>query len=168
METIFEINLQASGLSSSMLLLKILLGVMLSVSLLVICVVAAKNRSVRSLNDRVYVMLFVSAIGFLMVPSASDMKNRQDHILKPFYTERHVVTEGVVKVFREQPKAGHAPGDLIGVGSQAFEIDYFRASPFYKQTIAYDRYLKEGAYVKLYHVKNKIYRIDVRKNKQDK
>jgi len=165
METVFEINLQASGFSSAMFLLKVLFGVMLSVSLLLIFIVVVKNKSVRSLNDKVYVMLFVSAVGLLVVPSGSDMKDRQDHILKPFYTEKHVITEGVVRVFREQPKGGHALGDLITVDNQVFEINYFRASPFYKQTIAYGGYLKEGAYVKLYHVKNKIYRIDVRKNK---
>ncbi len=163
METVFEINLQANGLSSVMLLLKVLFGAILSASLLLICVTAAKNKSVRNLNSSVYAALFVGAAGLLFVPTGSDIKNRQDRILEPFYTGKHVITEGVVKVLREQPKSGHAPGDLIAVDSQIFEINYFRVSPFYKQTIAYGGYLGEGAYVKLYHVKNQIYKIDVRK-----
>jgi len=72
------------------------------------------------------------------------------------------VTEGTVHVVHMQPAHGHASGDRIIVGDRQFEIDYFRVTPGYRQTIAHGGALREGVYARLHHYDGVIIKVEVR------
>lgn len=72
------------------------------------------------------------------------------------------VTEGAVHVTHTQPGHGHAEGDKIIVGDRQFEIDYFRLTPGYQQTIAHGGALREGMYARLHHYDGVIIKVEVR------
>jgi hypothetical protein len=72
------------------------------------------------------------------------------------------VTEGTVHVIHMQPAHGHASGDKIIVGDRQFEIDYFRVTPGYRQTIAHGGALREGVYARLHHYDGVIIKVEVR------
>jgi hypothetical protein len=73
------------------------------------------------------------------------------------------VVNGKVDVLRTQPKGGHAPGDLIKIGSKKFEIDYYVNSPCYHQTISNGGALKAGKLVTLYVAEKCILKVEVDK-----
>ena len=72
------------------------------------------------------------------------------------------VTEGVVHVKYEQPAHGHSSGDKITVGGREFEVDYFLATPGYKETISHGGALREGVYARLHHEGGVILKVEVK------
>jgi hypothetical protein len=72
------------------------------------------------------------------------------------------VTEDAVHVTHMQPLHGHASGDRIVVDGRQFEIDYFRLTPGYRQTIAHGGALREGVYARLHHYGGVITKVEVR------
>lgn len=72
------------------------------------------------------------------------------------------VSEGTVHVTHMQPQHGHAAGDKITVGNRQFEMDYFRLTPGYRQTIAHGGALREGVYARLHHYDGVIIKVEVR------
>jgi predicted membrane channel-forming protein YqfA (hemolysin III family) len=70
--------------------------------------------------------------------------------------------EGVVHVSGMQAFNGHTPGDRITVGGQPFTVDYFYATPGYKQTIARGGALENGVYARLQHINGVILKVEVR------
>ena len=80
---------------------------------------------------------------------------------------QYEVTEGIVEVLHKQPHEGHDKDDIVRIGNQEFEIDYFNGTRGYNLTIAHGGALKEGVYAKVYHRKGTIIRIDIRKTQKD-
>ncbi len=72
------------------------------------------------------------------------------------------VTEGVVHVKHQQPASGHSSGDKITVGGREFEVNYFLATPGYRQTIAHGGALREGVYARLHHEGGVILEVEVK------
>jgi hypothetical protein len=72
------------------------------------------------------------------------------------------VTEGTVHVRHMQPRHGHSSGDKVIVGDRQFEIDYFRVTRGYRQTIAHGGALREGVYARLHHYGGVIIKVEVR------
>lgn len=72
------------------------------------------------------------------------------------------VAEGVVRVSHQQPYHGHSSGDKITVGGQAFEVDYFHATPGYTQTIVHGGALRDGVYARLTYYGEVITKVEVR------
>jgi hypothetical protein len=68
-----------------------------------------------------------------------------------YHNGQSQVVEGIVHISHEQPAHGHSSGDKITVGDQTFEVNYFLATPGYKQTISHGGVLREGVYVRLHH-----------------
>ncbi len=159
MITVFEINLNPRVLSN-LLIFKIVLGVLGSISILVLCVSLFKKFTIKT-NSRVFVALLISITGWMILPPIPEIINMGNERLKPYYSLNHEITRGIVKVLREQPKAGRAPGDLVKVDKKIFEISYSVSNPFYSIPISRGGYLKEDSLVELHHVKNKIFRIDI-------
>lgn len=82
------------------------------------------------------------------------------------YRNGHYETvEGTVSVLREQPAHGHTGGDIVVVGGRKFEVNYFLATPAYRQTIAHDGALRAGAHARVYHVGDEIVRVDVKQTR---
>jgi len=72
------------------------------------------------------------------------------------------VAEGVVHVSGTQAYHGHNAGDQITVGGQPFVVNYFHATPGYKQTIARGGALRQGVYARVHHCNGVILKVEVR------
>jgi hypothetical protein len=77
-------------------------------------------------------------------------------------TGNTLVAEGVVHVSGVQAYHGHNSGDKITVDGQNFEVDYFGASPGYKQTLEHGGALQEGVYARLHYCNGMILKVEVR------
>ena len=73
------------------------------------------------------------------------------------------VAEGVVHVSAMQAYHGHNSGDRVTVGGLPFEVDYFYATPGYKQTIEHGGALQEGVYARVHYCNDVILKVEVRK-----
>jgi hypothetical protein len=82
-------------------------------------------------------------------------------LVNAYHAGESEVVEGYVEVLRRQPEGGHAPAELVRVGSHSFKIDYFSSTPAYHRTIAYGGVLRDGVYVRIYHIGGKIVRVDM-------
>lgn len=76
-------------------------------------------------------------------------------------SEELEIINGKIEVLRTQPEGGHAPGDLIRIGTDEFEIDYYITSPCYHQTISNGGVLSSGKVVTIYVVDKCILKIMV-------
>ncbi len=63
----------------------------------------------------------------------------------------------------QQPATGHTKGDIIAVNGAEFEVNYFLATPAYRNTISHGGVLRGGVYARIYHVNGAILRVDIRK-----
>jgi hypothetical protein len=80
------------------------------------------------------------------------------------YRERqYQVVEGHVQVLHEQPATGHTKGDIIMVNGKQFEVNYFYATPAYRNTLAHGGVLESGVHARLYYHDGEILRVDIRK-----
>jgi hypothetical protein len=87
---------------------------------------------------------------------------RIERLVDAYQQGRYEVVEGEVSVGHVQPRTGHSPGDAVTVGGRTFEVNYFVATPAYKQSIAHGGALQQGAYVRIAHVDGEIVRVEVR------
>lgn len=87
-----------------------------------------------------------------------------NHLLSIERSGQAEVTEGEVVVEHQQPKGGHAAGDVIFIGGKKFVIDHFRLTPGYADTIAHRGVLRPGVYARLHHYNGAILKVEIRKN----
>ena len=84
-------------------------------------------------------------------------------LLDAYRQQRYDVAEGDVKVLHRQPSTGHSKGDIVRIGDAQLEVNYFYATPAYRNTIAHGGVLDEGVHARVYHRDGEILRVDVRK-----
>ena len=109
-----------------------------------------------------YIIVFIGA--FFLIATTSDLLadyRFRISLYEVYLNEQYEIVEGTVKVLRTQPKAGHAPGDLIEINENLFEIDACVFSPAYDKTISHGGVLNNGVYARIYHFKGKILRVDI-------
>ena len=97
----------------------------------------------------------------ISIPMHFSEENNSNALIEKYEQKQFEIAEGKVTVLRTQQKSGHQEGDLVKVGNKEFVIDFFRTTSAYKLTIAHGGHLKEGTYARIYHVGNKILRIDL-------
>src|SRR6266446_6320721 len=102
------------------------------------------------------------AVFWLVMHDFPRMFRRIDHLTEARKAGRFEVSEGIVAVLHEQPAHGHSSGDRIVVDGRQFEVNYFHATPAYRQTIAHGGALQAGRYVRLSHVDGEIVRVEIR------
>jgi len=68
-------------------------------------------------------------------------------------------------VLHRQPSTGHSKGDIVEVNGQQFEVNYFYATPAYRNTVAHKGALNAGTYARIYYYNGEILRVDMRKKK---
>ena len=109
--------------------------------------------------------LFITAwaVVWLLMHNFPVMFQRNDRLVSADRGGRCEVSEGFVEVLREQPAHGHSSGDRIVVGSRQLEVDYFYATPAYRDTIAHGGVLRAGAYVRVCHIDGAILRVELRR-----
>jgi hypothetical protein len=109
--------------------------------------------------------LFITAwaVFWLTMHDFPQMFQRIDNLIEAYEKGRYEVSEGIVTVLHEQPVHGHSSGDRIVVDGKPFEVNYFYATPAYRQTIAHGGALQAGTYARLSHVDGEIVRVEIRK-----
>ena len=161
--TVFEINRWSNGLLADALF-RLFVGVAALIGGLTGVVYVWRKPEVR---PRRYLIpgLFLTAwaIFWLVMHDFPHMFRRIDHLTEAYEKGRYEVSEGIVAVLREQPAHGHSSGDRITVDGKPFEVNYFYATPAYRQTIAHGGALRPGIYARLSHVDGQIVRVDIRK-----
>jgi len=103
------------------------------------------------------------AVLWLAMHNFPAMFQRIDRLVAAYNAGRCESSEGVVKVLHQQPAHGHSSGDRIEVGGREFAVDYFHATPAYRDTIAHGGVLRDGAYVRLCRVDGDIVRVELRR-----
>ena len=86
-----------------------------------------------------------------------------DDLVDAYRHQRYAIAEGDVKVLHAQPRTGHTKGDIVRIGDAELQINYFHATPAYRDTIAHGGVLKDGTHARVYHYHGEILRIDVGK-----
>jgi hypothetical protein len=86
-----------------------------------------------------------------------------DGLVSAYRERQYLVVEGQVQVLHEQPATGHTKGDIITVNGKQFEVNYFYATPAYRNTLAHGGVLGSGVYARLYYHEGEILRVDIRK-----
>jgi hypothetical protein len=84
------------------------------------------------------------AIFSLVMHDFPQMFRRIDDLTDAYEKSRYEVAEGIVTVLHQQPAHGHSSGDRIVVDGMPFEVNYFYATPAYRQTIAHGGALQAG------------------------
>ncbi|MCA9178746.1 MAG: hypothetical protein KDB14_29995 [Planctomycetales bacterium] len=70
------------------------------------------------------------------------------------------VVAGLVFVKHQQPLNGHGGDDVISIAGVDFALNWFSYSLGYNRTLAHGGILRDGVYVKVFHIGGRILRID--------
>jgi hypothetical protein len=116
----------------------------------------------RKMFDHVFLIAFGAIWLAVTWPLWNLATSDVDRLVQIQRSGQSEVTEGTVHVTHMQPLHGHAAGDKIIVGDRQFEINYFLATPGYRQTIAHGGALREGVYARLHHYDGVIIKVEVR------
>jgi hypothetical protein len=71
------------------------------------------------------------------------------------------IAEGVVRVLRQQPAGGHAAGDRVRLGDREFEVNYYRSTLAYNQTIAHGGALTDGTRARVHYLDGAILKVEI-------
>jgi hypothetical protein len=84
-------------------------------------------------------------------------------LVRAYRDEQYQIVEGPIQILHEQPATGHTKGDIITVNGKQFEVNYFYATPAFRNTLAHGGVLQSGVYARLYYYNGEILRVDIRK-----
>jgi len=160
--TVFEINRWSNGLLADELF-RLFIGVAALIGGIAGMIRLWRKAEARRRNLIPVFFLAAWAIAWLVMHDFPHMFGRIDRLSEGYEKGRYEVSEGIVTVLHEQPAHGHSSGDRIVVGGKPFEVNYFYATPAYRQTIAHGGALKAGTYARLSHVDGEIVRVEIRK-----
>ena len=160
--TVFEINRWSNGLLAEELF-RLFVGVAALIGGIASVVYVGRKRDVPRRNVIPGLFLAVWAIFWLALHDFPQMFLRINDLAEAYDKGRFEVSEGIVRVLHQQPAHGHTGGDRIVVGDKPFEVNYFYATPAYRQTIAHGGALQAGTYARLSHVDGQIVRLEIRK-----
>ena len=156
--TAFEIARGSNGIYSD-LIFRLAIGVC---TLIVGIFLAWKGRRDR-ITRQIAPWFFIAwSVYWLWVHDFPRAFGQIDDLVAAYRSGRYEVVEGPVKVLHLQPATGHTRGDVIVVGGGEFEVNYFLATPAYRDTLAHGGVLKEGVYARIYHRGGAILRVDIK------
>jgi hypothetical protein len=161
--TVFEINRWSNGLLAETLL-RLLVGVVALIGGVTGLLPIWRKPGASRRRD-VIGSLFITAwaVFWLTLHDFPRMFRHIGNLTEAYEMGRYEVSEGIVTVLHEQPAHGHSSGDRIVVDGKSFAVDYFYATPAYRQTIAHGGALRAGTYARLGSVDGEIVRVEVRK-----
>ena len=161
--TVFEINRWSNGILAGELL-DLFVGVAALIGGLAGVVYVWRKVGVRPRRELIPVLFLTAwAIVWLVTQNFPQMFGRIDRLAETYEKGRYQVAEGTVVVLHEQPAHGHSSGDRIVVDGKPFEVNYFYATPAYRETIAHGGALRAGVYTRLSYVDGAIVRVEIRK-----
>jgi hypothetical protein len=109
------------------------------------------------------IFLTVWALFWLYLHNFPYVFGHIDSLVRAYRSEQYQLVEGQVQVLHEQPATGHTKGDIITVNGKQFEVNYFYATPAYRNTLAHGGVLQSGVYARLYYYNGEILRVEIRK-----
>ena len=125
----------------------------------------SRTRNGSALGSLMWSLFIIGwAVLWLVMHNFPAMFQRVESLVAAYEAGRCELSEGIVKVVRQQPAHGHSSGDRILVGGREFEVDYFHATPAYRNTIAHGGVLRSGAYVRLCHIDGDIVRVELQRD----
>ncbi len=160
--TVFEITGGNTALPGSdrLTYLAIGIGALTAGVLLLVLRVTVRGR----FRIRLFPAVFLTLWGLAWLrfsPGRLATYSHADRLYADYRNHQYETVEGTVELLREQPKNGHAPGDLIRIGGKEFEIDYFRMTPGYRRTISRGGALRNGVYARLSYKDGHIRSVDI-------
>jgi hypothetical protein len=160
--TVFEIALGSNGVrAGAVFRLAIgLVGLIAGVSGL-FRAKRTEERSLKKLAAPVFLTAWSALWLVAHIPLWRIGVTQTNRLLDIYHNGKSQVVEGIVHISHEQSAHGHSSGDKITVGDQTFEVNYFLATPGYKQTISHGGVLREGAFVRLHYFDGIILKVEV-------
>jgi len=163
--TVFEINRWSNGLLAEELF-RLFIGIAVLTGG-VLCSIHVLRKNKWRPRGELFPCLFLLtwAVFWLVLHDFPRVYRHIETLTEASEAGRYEVSEGVVSVLHEQPRGGHSSGDRIVVGGKTFEVNFFHATPAYRQTIAHGGALRPGTYARLSHVNGEIIRVEIGKRR---
>jgi len=158
--TVFEIARGSNGVFAGACF-RLLIGIGALVGGVTAFVFKRKNNGLKSWIAPVFAIGW--SLLWLYLHNFPHMFEHINSLVTAYREQQYQVVEGEVQVLHEQPATGHTKGDIISVNGKQFEVNYFYATPAYRNTIAHGGALGSGVYSRLYYHNGEILRVDIRK-----
>ena len=161
--TVFEVTRNSNGIFAGTIF-RLLIGVAALIGALRVLV---RNRQ-RESRRRDYIgpiFVLVWSLFWLYLHNFPHVFGHINGLVNAYREKQYQVVEGEVQVLHQQPATGHTKGDVVAVNGQQFEVNYFYATPAYRNTLAHKGALTAGTYARIYSYNGEILRIDIRKQK---
>src|SRR5205807_7020511 len=159
--TVFEITRNSNGVFVGAVF-RLLIGLVALIGALRVLV---RNRR-RESRRRDYIgpiFVLVWSLFWIYLHNFPHMFGHIDRLVNAYQQKQYQIVEGPVQVLHQQPATGHGKGDVISVNGQQFEVNYFYATPAYRDTLAHKGALTAGTYARIYYYNGEILRIDIRR-----
>jgi len=158
--TVFEIAKGSNGVFAEEAF-RLLIGIAALTGGVTALIFTWRNKEWKSLLAPVFVTAW--AVFWLYLHNFPFVVGHISTLVRAYRDGRYQVVEGQVQVLHEQPATGHTKGDIIRVNGKEFEVNYFYATPAYRNTLAHGGVLGSGVYARLYYYNGEIVRVDIRK-----
>ena len=159
--TVFEITRNSNGVFAGAVF-RLLIGVVALIGALRVLV---RNRQ-RERSRRDYIgpiFVLVWSLFWIYLHNFPHQFGHIDRLVNAYQQKQYQIVEGPVQVLHQQAYTGHGKGDVISVNGQQFEVNYFYATPAYRNTVAHKGALNTGTYARIYYYNGEILRVDIRK-----
>jgi hypothetical protein len=158
--TVFEIARGSNGVFADACF-RLLIGIGALVGGVAALVLKWKSNGLRSSSASLFVIGW--SLLWLYLHNFPHFFGHINTLVTAYRERQYQVVDGQVQVLHEQPTTGHTKGDIISVNGKQFEVNYFYATPAYRNTIAHGGVLGSGVYARLYYHNGEILRVDIRK-----
>jgi hypothetical protein len=158
--TVFEIARGSNGVFADACF-RLLIGIGALIGGVTVLVFKWKNEELKSAFGAVFAIGW--SLLWLYLHNFPHIFGHIDSLVTAYRERQYQVVEGPVQVLHEQPVTGHTKGDVIMVNGKQLEVNYFYATPAYRNTIARGGVLRSGVYARLCYHNGEILRVDIRK-----
>ena len=159
--TVFEITRNSNGVFVGAVF-RLLIGVVALIGALRVLV---RNRQ-RESSRRDYIgpiFVLVWSLFWIYLHNFPHVFGHIDRLMSAYQQKQYQIVEGPVQILHQQPATGHTKGDVIALNGEQFEVNYFLATPAYRNTLAHGGVLGAGVYARIYYYNGEILRVDIRK-----
>jgi hypothetical protein len=159
--TVFEITRNSNGIFAGTIF-RLLIGVAALIGALRVLV---RNRR-RESSRRDYIgpiFVLVWSLFWIYLHNFPHVFGHIDRLMSAYQQKQYQIVEGPVQILHQQPATGHTKGDVIALKGEQFEVNYFYATPAYRNTLAHGGVLGAGVYARIYYYNGEILRVDIRK-----
>ena len=158
--TVFEIARDSNGVFADACF-RLLIGIGALIGGITALVFNWKNNGLKSWIATVFAIVW--SLFWIYLHNFPHVFGHINSLVRAYHEGQYQVVEGQVQVLHEQPVTGHTKGDIILVDGKQFEVNYFYATPAYRNTLAHSGVLGAGVYARIFYHNGEILRVDIRK-----